>query len=196
MHGSLQVTSREGEGSTFHFSLPLQPAPICADAPVSDNPARDNPHARILVAEDNVVNQQVIRHLLGHLGHSVDVVSNGRAAVQAFETGGYDIIVMDCQMPEMSGYDAAIRIRQREAGHVPIIALTASALSGDRERCLEAGMDDYLTKPVTLSSLASALNKWVERRPEAGPVDSLAAMARSVGPLDPTIAAETVHEPG
>jgi CheY-like chemotaxis protein/HPt (histidine-containing phosphotransfer) domain-containing protein len=126
--------------------------------------------ASILVAEDNPVNQEVARRLLVKLGCQPEVVANGREVVDASARGTYDAILMDCQMPILDGYEAAVEIREREAAagpgaaRIPIIALTAAAMPGDRERCLAAGMNDYVAKPMTLDSLAEALRRWVPGR--------------------------------
>jgi CheY-like chemotaxis protein/HPt (histidine-containing phosphotransfer) domain-containing protein len=130
---------------------------------------------RVLVADDNPANQKVILRLLEKLRYVPEVVANGADAVRSFQDRPYDIILMDCQMPEMDGYQASRKIRKLEADlktakRIPIIALTANALSGDRDRCLEAGMDDYLSKPVTLQELARALEKWAQRVATAAPV--------------------------
>jgi PAS domain S-box-containing protein len=120
-------------------------------------------HANVLVAEDHPVNQQVLVHMLRRYGCKVDIAANGREAVYASAHMTYDCLFMDCQMPEMDGYEATAAIRQREVQtgqHVPIIALTASAMPSDRERCLAAGMDDYLSKPVTPQELVTMLQKW------------------------------------
>jgi CheY-like chemotaxis protein len=115
---------------------------------------------RILVAEDNVVNQKVACHLLEKLGHSVVLASNGRQVLDILERQCPDVILMDVQMPEMGGLEAtaAIRLKEKErGGHIPIIGLTAHALSGDREKCLQAGMDAYLAKPVHREDLTRVL---------------------------------------
>ncbi len=118
--------------------------------------------ARVLLAEDNPVNQRVAMRMLTKLGHRVDVAGNGAEAVEAVRRQPYDIVLMDCQMPEMDGFEAAAAIRRLPSDRcrVPIVALTANAMAGDRERCLEAGMDDYLAKPVKIQDLRTALEKW------------------------------------
>ncbi|MEK7405177.1 MAG: PAS domain S-box protein [Acidobacteriota bacterium] len=120
---------------------------------------------RVLVVEDNVVNQKVVLRLLTRLGCSAEAVANGLEAVQAVSRAGYDLVLMDCQMPEMDGFEATARIRQGEGElrHTPVIALTANAMQGDREKCLRAGMDDYLSKPVGLEALAEVLERWGNR---------------------------------
>ena len=121
---------------------------------------RDRKH--VLLAEDNEVNQKVARRLLDKLGFSVSVVQNGREAVQAWEVGGVDLILMDCQMPELDGYEATREIRRRECSgrHVPIVALTAHAMAGADDECKAAGMDDYLTKPIDRERLRNCLERY------------------------------------
>lgn len=114
----------------------------------------------VLLAEDNVVNQKLATRLLEKMGHRVTLAADGAAAVRAHAAGRFDLILMDVQMPEMNGFEATARIREREkrvGGHVPIVALTAHAIQGDRERCLAAGMDDYLSKPLSANALADKL---------------------------------------
>lgn len=124
-----------------------------------------SPCGKVLVAEDNAVNQKLARKLLEKLGYESDVVENGELALEALKRGGYSAVLMDCQMPVLDGYQATERIRKIKgpAAAVPVIALTASALKGDRERCLGAGMSDYITKPLRTDDLRLALERWCGR---------------------------------
>jgi two-component system sensor histidine kinase/response regulator len=119
----------------------------------------------VLLAEDNIVNQKVAARMLERMGLRTDVAADGREAVAMFEMAWYDLILMDCQMPEMDGYAASEAIRRIDRGgrRVTIVAMTAEAIGGARERCLDAGMDDYIAKPVKLSELAAAVRKWCRK---------------------------------
>jgi signal transduction histidine kinase/CheY-like chemotaxis protein/HPt (histidine-containing phosphotransfer) domain-containing protein len=191
MSGAIGVESRPGEGSTFWFTARLGRAaqPMSATASgVMPEPAGQRLGARVLLAEDNPINQLVTQRLLEALGCEVHVAQNGLEAVKLAEATRYDAILMDCQMPEMDGYVATGAIRKGEGAsrRTPIIAVTASALKGDRERCLEAGMDDYVPKPFGPDEVATVLHRWLPVAPAAGaePVDTsvLAALRASTNP--------------
>ena len=123
---------------------------------------------RVLVAEDSAINQQVVCARLAKLGITPHVVGNGGEAVKACERIDFELILMDCQMPEMDGFAATQLIRRHEqqsGRHVPIVAMTANAMAGDRERCIAAGMDDYASKPVTLDQLRQIIERWLPQAP-------------------------------
>jgi signal transduction histidine kinase/DNA-binding response OmpR family regulator len=171
MGGTIGVMSTVGQGSTFWITLRLAKArerrreSIRADTEESaaTSASTGSVRGRILVAEDNPINQLVVVGLLQNLGYEVHTVENGRQAVEAVRQASYDLVLMDCHMPEMDGFAATAAIRRDEATqarHTPIVALTADALLGDAEKSLAAGMDDHLTKPITLERLAAV----VERR--------------------------------
>ena len=121
--------------------------------------------AHLLLAEDNLVNQKVAIGLLRKLGYTCDVVADGLEVLRALEVGRYDLILMDGQMPGLDGYETTRRLRQQGV-RIPIVAMTANAMSGDRERCLEAGMDDFVSKPVSTDALEAALQRWLGRSRE------------------------------
>jgi signal transduction histidine kinase/CheY-like chemotaxis protein len=161
-------------GSTFWLALPLEPHPDAEDLQVRTfalTPASQQSgeivSRRILIAEDNKVNQHVLSRSLQKLGYEVDVATNGIEAVERWGSVDYDAILMDCQMPGMDGYEAtkAIRGRKTERARLPIIAITAHAMAGDEERCKNAGMDAYLSKPVILAELERILNEYAPNRP-------------------------------
>jgi CheY-like chemotaxis protein len=162
MDGQIGVASRLGEGSLFWVELPLPPAdsasaPVLAPAP----PMGATRPLRVLLAEDNKINQKIVRAVLAPAGHAVDIVSNGAAAVDAVQDGDYDVVLMDVQMPILDGPEATrqIRLLPPPAGKIHIIALTAHAMVGARDDYLDAGMDDYLTKPIDQAALLGRLAK-------------------------------------
>ena len=138
---------------------PRKPAP---NVPEPTDQTAEKFH--ILIAEDNPVNQKVARRLLEKLGYLVEVADNGRQAVQKWATGTYDLILMDCQMPDMDGFEATRRIRSDEAGrsHIPIVAVTANAMIGDREKCLASGMDAFVPKPIRMEVLIDTMRQLLE----------------------------------
>ena len=178
MDGSIGLRSATGSGSTFwftaKFSKELKKAPFVKENPGS-NASRVSTgghpglgwlrEARILIAEDNAINQEVCLRMLEKMGFQASVVDNGLAAVNASEEADFDIIFMDCQMPVMDGYAAtnAIRTREGSVRHTIVIAMTANALQGDRDKCLQAGMDDYVSKPIKMDVLRETLQRWSDR---------------------------------
>ncbi len=168
MGGAVGVSSAPGAGSTFWTTLPLIPVacPETVTAPRPVGTSRRQWQGRILVVEDNPVNQKILAHLLQRRGLTVDTAPNGREAVRMALHTRYSIVFMDCHMPEMDGYQATGEIRsheeQRALPRTPIVAMTANAMAGDRELCLRAGMDDYVTKPLTVEELERVLT-WFGR---------------------------------
>lgn len=172
MGGEIGVDSLEGQGSTFWFNIPLKEAGV-NDVLVN---LYDEKHGisgidlskdlRILAVDDHPVNQTFAKKLLKKLGFIyVDLAENGQQALDKIAANTYDIVLMDCQMPELDGYQATMKLREREkqtGSHLPVIALTANAMVGDREKCLKAGMDDYLSKPIKSDKLFAVMKKWVD----------------------------------
>jgi CheY-like chemotaxis protein len=158
MEGGVGATSEEGRGSTFWVELPLKPAEHedQAGRRTSESNRFDLAGVRVLLAEDNVFSRSALVRLLERQGMAVDAVPNGREAVTQYGQANYAVILMDCQMPEMDGYEAVRRIREVEKGlerRTPVIAITALTMAGEFLRCQAAGMDDYLVKPVSPAAL-------------------------------------------
>ena len=164
--GVITMASQAGQGSTFMLEVPA-PSRTALPPPAAPAPLKAAQGQRILVAEDNPLNQLLARRLLDTLGYAVEVVANGHQALAALRLGTYSLVLMDCQMPEMDGYETTRAIRLDEqsrgvhAGRLPIVALTANALEEDRALCLQCGMDDLLAKPVSSAALAQTLARFI-----------------------------------
>ncbi|MGI9341532.1 MAG: ATP-binding protein [Gammaproteobacteria bacterium] len=198
MKGEIGIDSEPGTGSTFWFTVRLAKNPDfnpemystmtlqIADVAGASNGVTQGMGLRILLAEDNAENQVVAKRMLARLGCEVEIAANGYEAVDAYRNGRFDLVVMDCQMPLMDGFEGSRIIRALEAEEgrkrTPIVALTANALKGDRERCIGAGMDDYLSKPVSLRRLAEVLATYSGRKPASPP----AVVARAENPAEPS----------
>jgi len=179
MGGTIGAQSREGHGSTFWFTVELARATdrtvVMSNVSAQSFPVQSVSDFVVLVAEDNPVNQKLILLQLRSLGFRADAVNNGAEAVAALAARTYTLVLMDCQMPEMDGFQATAAIRAAEGGEgvhhrqrLPIIAITANAMPGDRERCLAVGMDDYLTKPLLIEQLRSVIERWLPASRSAG----------------------------
>jgi CheY-like chemotaxis protein len=148
-----------------------QEAASAPSAPQQATAAPSSMRGHILLVEDNLINQQVAVGILQIQGYTVTVANNGKEALDAYARGAFDVVLMDCHMPEMDGFEATMEIRRREQSamgkRVPIIALTANAMASDREECLNAGMDDHLSKPFSMLTMQEMLNRWMPRMPSA-----------------------------
>jgi signal transduction histidine kinase/CheY-like chemotaxis protein len=181
MGGTIHVDSRPGSGSTFWFDLPFDVAARPLDLPESEPEAigKSVRKANVLVAEDNPINQLVVRAMLERQGIKVTLVEDGARALAAIQERTFDLVLMDCQMPVMDGYEATrlIRAARRMGPRIPIVALTANAMAEDRQRCADAGMDGYMTKPITAAALYEVLNRHLGHTPQSSeaPAEPFAA---------------------
>jgi CheY-like chemotaxis protein/HPt (histidine-containing phosphotransfer) domain-containing protein len=197
MGGRITCRSEEGRGSIFSFAIRLAvPDTGRADEAASTEKPGESPSPtlqklRILVAEDEPVNREVVVSYLQGMGWETTAVANGKSAVETFNSGHFDLVLMDVQMPWVDGFEATRLIREQESKgtpRVPIIGLTAHALKGDRDKCLSAGMDDYLTKPVEPEILYATIRRWaaipqVAQRPEPGPAQTVCSgVLQKIGP--------------
>ena len=190
LSGTLTKPVRQSElFNCLMEGLSMAEAPITPAAPIATNPSEIC--GRLLLVEDNTMNQLVASKLLAKLGYEVAIAGNGIEALEALEHDTFDAVLMDCQMPQMDGYAATREIRRREglSRRTPIIAMTAAAMAGDREKCLDAGMDDYLTKPIRPDALGETIRRWVRTEisepPGAAPSDSSAPEDGEPAKLDP-----------
>jgi CheY-like chemotaxis protein len=172
MGGEIGVKSTAGLGSAFWFTIPFEMgSQLLGEASTSDDASVGvQRKLRILIAEDNSVNQFIAIKMFEKLGHTAVAVANGNEAFDALRTIPYDLVFMDCQMPELDGYATTKMIRNAktlECNNIPIIAMTANAMSGDREKCIGAGMNDYVSKPMKLKDLALAIERNVVRKLKA-----------------------------
>jgi len=195
MNGQISVRSQENQGTTFSLTVVLEASALAVPAAQSAAPGADVGAAapslgeaerkavararaasfRLLVVEDNAINMMVMKGVLAKLGYQrIDKARDGLEAVEMVSANTYDLVLMDCQMPKMDGYEATRRLRESGV-KTPVVAMTAHAMSGDREKCLQAGMDDYLTKPVVIDQLAAALEHWLCGTPDGAAADAAKA---------------------
>lgn len=163
--GEIGVQSKQGEGAAFWFTLPYKSSSLQKTIPNASLHVPALQHLKVLLVEDNDTNALIAKLMVEKIGHEVTVATNGREALRLLDTSHFDVILMDCQMPEMDGYETTgiIRKAKQTWNRIPIIAMTASAMKGDREKCLEAGMDEYLSKPIKKDEVAQVLNTTTKK---------------------------------
>lgn len=165
MHGQIGATSEQGKGSEFYFTVPMKVASPndIESANQGSQAITTKVDAKVLIVEDNLINQKIALKLLESRGAITEVAHDGQEAIEKIKKGNYDLIFMDCQMPIMDGYQATKEIRDTLKLKVPVIAMTAHALKGDREKCLAAGMNDYITKPINKNQLFQMMDFWLNK---------------------------------
>jgi PAS domain S-box-containing protein len=193
--GVLADTDAASRAERIEPLLTLEPMLADAIESVLPEPTEAAATSRILVVEDSSINQQVALGMLRRLGYRADAVANGLEAIDSLERIHYAAVLMDCQMPEMDGFEASVEIRRREAGtrHTPIVAMTGNAMEGDRDRCLAAGMEGYISKPVRIEELRAALQRWLPAEDGAGQptlAGEPASRAAAPGVLDEAVLAD------
>lgn len=190
MGGSVQVESAPGIGTTFGLSVRVEPArpshTVKASRPPPPLVVSSGAGRRILIAEDNFFTQVILKRTVERLGHAVEVAQNGLEVIDALGVGNFDAVIMDCQMPLLDGYSTTARLRELgyDRAALPVIALTASAVPGDREKCLRSGMNDYLTKPFTLAEVGATLERWLSASPRPKASKTAPPEEPGQGPLD------------
>lgn len=160
MQGTIDVESRLGEGTIFKIAIPFKPSDEFAQARALENVTKQYPKLNVLIAEDNEISQLLMHKQLERFSYDADIASNGLEVLAMLEKKEYDLIFMDVQMPELDGVETTEKIRASAITQPIIVAITANALKEDQDKCLEAGMNDYLSKPTTLESLENMIEKW------------------------------------
>ncbi|GAB3515851.1 hybrid sensor histidine kinase/response regulator [Pseudoxanthomonas daejeonensis] len=188
LRGALLEPQPVAESPKELFGAPTPAAPD----PAALEPSHPAPPARLLLVEDNPVNLLVAQKLLSVLGYECDTAPNGEVALSHMASGSYDLVLMDCQMPVLDGYSATRRWREHEAGQapgkrLPIVAMTANAMAGDRQRCLDAGMDDYLSKPVARDQLDTCLRRWLRMAPARSATRASTAVTGAPSAAEPVV---------
>jgi len=208
MKGQIGVESREGQGSCFWIELPKASEPASSDEQrvqisivthAEQNTNTD--HAgKLILAEDNLINQEVAVDMLRQSGYEIDVTNNGEELLEALSKGRYSLVLMDCEMPVMDGFTATKRIREREKlmrlPQTPVIALTAHAIEGVREKCLASGMNDFLTKPFSFAQITGKVAQWAEVSSESANEHLVDAMPQNDAAVADHTGQQHLHEPG